>query len=96
MGEPEERREQKEKKKIFEEIASKNLPDLLENNLHIQEAQYSKRCKSRCIIVKTLKAKDKEKTLKAGVLGRPGALGVWSMAPLGARTQGLLHVKQKC
>lgn len=63
------KREKKEKKKIFEEIMAKKLPDILENNLHIQEAQqylsriYSRRSKNRYIIVKMLKAKD-EKTLK--------------------------------
>lgn len=65
------RGEEREKgeENIFEEIMAKNLPNLLENNLHIQEAQQypsricSKKSENRFIIIKMLKAKD-EKILK--------------------------------
>ena len=58
--------------RIFEEIIGENVPNLMmNNNLHIYEAQYipsrinSKRSTCRCIIVKLSKVKYKERILKA-------------------------------
>ena len=65
--------EEKEKEagKMFEEIAAKNFSNLLKNfDLHTQEAQRTssrinaKRSTNRHIMIKVLKAKDKENTLK--------------------------------
>lgn len=61
-----------ERRKVFEEITAKNFPKLIKSIiLQIQETQQipsrinSKKCISRHIIFKLLKAKDKEKILKA-------------------------------
>lgn len=59
------RRGKLETEKIFEEIMAKTYQNLMENNLHIQEAQETpskinlKRSSPRRFIIKTLKAKDK-------------------------------------
>ena len=71
IGVPEEKRERKGKKKIFEEITAKNLPNMGKEPLtKIQEAQVPykinpRRNTLRHILIKLTKIKDKGKILKA-------------------------------
>lgn len=72
IGIPEGEKNESDAEKNFEEIITKNFLSLMKDiNLHIQEAEqtpsriHSKKSTSKHIIIKLLKAKDKENTLKA-------------------------------
>ena len=70
-GVPEEKRERRRQKKIFQEIIAKNVPNMGKETLtQIQEAQRvpykinPRRNTPRHILIKLTKIKDKEKILK--------------------------------
>lgn len=63
-----ESRQRKKQKKMFAEKMAENFPNLMKNNLQIQDAQQTLRVKAKSCTqtpVKILKVKEKKKTLKA-------------------------------